>query len=327
MVRIYLKDCSEKNVSHQNTVLETMGILDYKFQSREDIEREFYFFKNNPAKRPNWIPSDDMFDSLELFQKYYTKENYGEIFVPDSGTLIFDPYYDRTAQKDMFGIAKYLIANFNEIEIIKGNHDTFIERTEDLTDSDIKVLNKLCEEYVEPEKLPEEEQYKPSLQSGLFLCKSFSINPFWVVFGNVETPKFLKEKIYVNDLYNNIYKDKNGYAYMLLPLMKIGESEDWGDKIYEKAYNLGLREHPIFFLVYFYYYKLKNGEGFEGVSKELKEYYTKHELTERLEDIINQFANSDTLKLTWNDYKKEYTSYNHNPLKELATMLKLSLME
>ena len=153
-----------------------------------------------------------------------------------------------------------------------------------------------------------EEQTKPDLQSGLFFCKSWGFEPFWVVFGNVERPCFLKEKKYKDDLMNNIYRDKKGLTYLMIPLLPLNNRQiEFVQEVYEHAYNLGLRENYNFIIPLVYGLDLVN---LNEVSQNYKETYTPEELQDRFKRVF-QMTNSmypydGSYGFIWRDDKKRF---------------------
>ena len=120
------------------------------------------------------------------------------------------------------------------------------------------------------------------IQSGQMLCKSFSPNPFWVLFGKVETPKFLLNEE------NRIHRDKRGYGFLLIPTMKIETEKCFGNldsnEFVEQCWRMGLREHPNFFLATIYKLVLKSESAntLNKIAEEFKELYTEDEILIRL---------------------------------------------
>lgn len=104
-----------------------------------------------------------------------------------------------------------------------------------------KILHEL------PPAERQEHERREKLNGGLFLTSAFGNNTarseFWLIFGSVDSPRFLKDDKYLDDDLNDLYRDANGRAYMLLPLLPFGKSisetvEVW----YHKACELGFRE-------------------------------------------------------------------------------------
>ena len=113
------------------------------------------------------------------------------------------------------------------------------------------------------------------------LCKSWGLQPFWVIFGKVkdDQPIFLKDRIYEDDLYNNLYRDDSGYAYLMLPLLPLNDRQlEFVEKVYKEAWSMGLRENFNLFIPFVYGLDIVN---LDSVAKDYKENYTVEELRER----------------------------------------------
>lgn len=162
-----------------------------------------------------------------------------------------------------------------------------------------------------------EQSLHKDLQSGLLLCKSFSPQPFWVIFGKVDSPRFLKEKYYVNDDYNTLHRDKNGYAFLMLPLMTVGTPPLFGkqtfDDMIEHCWNMGLREHPLFVGDIIYHLHLPNftKKIVEDVAKDFAELYTKDELIERLGVSLERFYSLECSEPHVNQIKEIGKAISH----------------
>jgi hypothetical protein len=283
--KIQLKDCDQENIDKQNEKLDKIGLKkDIRFYSEKDIRDEYAFYRSTSNKDEYYPPHlfPKPINNYNEFKKIWT--GMGEVFVPPIGALTFDCYFDRTSQRAMKMIGKYLLNNIDQIEKVEGSFTTFVERTGLPTKKKL-ILYQLETPKQEPEKLPKKEQYIPDIQTGHFLCKSIGIEPFWVTFGNVEEPTFMKKKIYKDDLYNEIYRNKEGYAFMLMPLMPLDVETDWHEKVINRALDLGLREHPIFILSYLYGVESNNEEKY---IKEVKECYSKDEIVKKFNIVHNQ---------------------------------------
>lgn len=222
------------------------------------------------------------------------------------GLLSFDVAFGRTDDDEAAKYAKFIEANADSLECVRGG-DEFIKRY-DLTPAQAKIVTELEKPEPEPEKLPEDEQVKPDLQSGLFLCKSWSPTPFWVVFGKVEKPTFLKTRIYRDELYNNIYRDKKGYAYLLLPLMPINNRQvEFVTEVYNQAYEMGLRESFNFIIPLVYGLDLVN---INEVATDYLETYTPEEIKERFKTVFQMTSSVYPYNyfdgFVWRDDKKRF---------------------
>ena len=144
---------------------------------------------------------------------------------------------------------------------------------------DKKVIKLLNVKEKDPEKLPVEERTKKDLQSGHMLCKSWGLQPFWVIFGKVDKPRFMKNKVYVDDAYNSLYRDKKGYGYLLLPLMPLNNNTvEFAEQVYDEAWDMGLREAFTYFIPMVYGLDVVN---INKVADDFREFYTVEELKER----------------------------------------------
>ena len=224
----------------------------------------------------------------------------------NEGLLDFDVAFGRTSDAEAKKLAEFIVANKDSLEHIKGG-DSYLERFE-FTPEQIEVIKSLNQPEPEPEMLPVEEQTNPDLQSGLFLCKSWGLEPFWVVFGNVERPSFLKVKKYKDDLYNNLYKDKKGLAYMLIPLLPINNRQiEFVTEVYEHACSLGLRENFNFIIPLIYGLDLVN---LNEVAANYKETYTPEELQARFKTVFSMtssiFPYNNFNGFVWRDDKKKF---------------------
>lgn len=193
----------------------------------------------------------------------------------ETGLLEADLDYGRTSEADMQKLASFICTHQDEIAYVTDS-DTLLERGS-IEAAMHPIIEALESEPEEPEMLPEEEQSIPDLESGHLLAKSFSRDPFWVIYGNVERPTFLKKRLYKEEVYNDLYRDKKGFAYLLMPLHDF--SPGFGEKVFDEAYQIGLREEPHFFLHYLYNYPYAD---LAGVARSLHSFYTVEELEQRL---------------------------------------------
>lgn len=246
----------------------------------------------------------------------------------EEGVLEYDFKYDRGNADDISKLSNFIKENSDKIDYLK-NADELIKRFEKAVGESKNVLLNLNKQDEPPKKLPVKDRRIPNLQSGIMLCKSWGIKPFWVIFGRVERPTFLKEKIYVEDVYNNLYRDKNGYAYMLLPLNDF--SEGFIENVINEAQELGMREHPNYFAATVYSYHI--GIDIKTFADIFAEAYTTNELLERLKfhfqklRALYNYENDKHIKLSLPKFKfnpfanKNYfTSYN-NGLQEQLNLL------
>lgn len=272
---MYIQLKKDSDIHKMNTVLEGLGIKS-KFITVEDNEEWLKDINENPNSPQKHLKPTDrplLMDELVEIMPLWTQV----------GLFHSDLYYGRTSEKDMKNIAKFVNENHNFVEYIK-NADLLIERGK-ISNKYQNVLRQLNKDDDEPEKLPQEEQHIPDLNGGLLLAKSFSVKPFWVIFGNVTRPSFLKTKIYKEDIYNDLYRDSQGYGYMMLPLYD--SSSNFSEKVLEAAWNIGLREEPNFFMAYIYKFLF---DDVKSVAQSFAEFYNEEELLERLKLVYNNLS-------------------------------------
>lgn len=270
-VKIELKTKTDSNIEKKNNALKKLGIETY-FMSEKDFKDWADDINTNP-------------DSDQTHLKPITVEEVKQRFsyIARTGVLMFDVAFSRTSQEQAIKYAEFIYKHKKSIMSIE-NADEFTSRFVLPMEHIRAIIDLKKTEKEEFVKLPKDKQYIPDLQSGLMLCKSFSPTPFWVVFGNVDKPTFLKEKIYEDDLYNNIYRDKKGLAYMLLPLIPISNKQmEFANQVYDRAFDMGLRESPNYFLPLIYGFELTN---LYKVSDSFKESYTQDEILERFEHVL-----------------------------------------
>ena len=96
---------------------------------------------------------------------------------------------------------------------------------------------------VEPEFKPERNRSRfEKPKGGVVTLRDWNKNPFCVLFGNVDQPRWMKDDVYQDDEYNRLYHDTMGRPYMLVPLLKLGPNSvaDITD-YYQHACDIGLR--------------------------------------------------------------------------------------
>jgi hypothetical protein len=269
-MKIKLKDLNK--INKMNKVLEEMGI-EYKFWSEEDNKAWLNDINTNPESPQKHLkPKGRDLTLAELKEMF---EAWTEVGIYET-----DLYYGRTSEEQMQKIGKFIYNYSDEIEFLDGS-DILLERG-NIPEEYHSTIAKLEKEDIPPVKLPEDQQYIPNLDGGVLLCKSWGIKPFWVTYGKVERPRFLKEKIYEDNLYNNIYKDKEGHSYLLVPLNDF--SKGFGEKVFSEAWDMGLREHPNYFMPMVYSYDLTD---IKKIGESLFEFYSSEELLERFKTVAN----------------------------------------
>jgi len=301
MVTIKLKTNDDSEINKLNLVLETMGIENMFVTEQSNID---------------WVNDINQNPESSLHRlKPITLDKLKDIFSMwcEVGRLDIDVAFGRTSQEQIDLYSHFISEYKNDIEYIK-NADDLISRYDILPEHKEIILN-LNKKDKKPKKLPKEEQNKPKLESGLFLCKTFSPTPFWIVFGNVEEPTFLKEKIYVDELMNNIYRDKNNYAYLMFPLLPINDSSlELAYSWWDSAYNMGLRENPNFILPLLYGFDLNN---YDKIVSDYMNWYNQDEIIDRFKRVFestnNVFKYNEPNGFVWKDNKKMFKPTGNNP--------------
>jgi len=308
-VEIKLKNTEESNINAMNLKLKELGFKRSNFLSKASLKA--------------WAKHDKK--TVKELKKIWTVDT-------TIGMLRFDIGFSRTSVTQMRKAVRFIVENNESIEFIDNGHDLF-ERSELKSETTKAILNSLEEQDEEPELLPIDQQTKSDLQSGQFLCKSFSINPFWVLFGKVDTPKFMIKRIYVDDLYNSLYRDKNGLGFMLIPLVTLGANPKFGtqtrDEFFTQAWNMGLREHPNFFFSFIYGFGFADSknfkpEKFKEMAKEFVEHYTNDEIVERYKAVEGRL---EAYKYSYNTAQGRFIGYSSMAEEklDLLTILKVAI--
>lgn len=268
---VYILAKPEADLKKLNLALKRLDLKN-SFTTAKDIDNWLNDINTDPKSPQGHLkPADRDLTREELCKMF---ENYTTI-----GLLSFDVYFSRTSDIEAAKYLKFICANALSIEHLK-NFKSFIERYP-VNLKEKLIIESLNLETPDPVKLPKSEQEIPDLQGGLLLCKSWSLKPFWVIFGKTENdqPRFLKSKIYEDDMYNNIYHDKAGYAYLLIPLMPLGNNQlEFVEEVYHNCWQMGLRECFTYFIPFIYGLDISN---INKVATDFKEFYTGEELRER----------------------------------------------
>jgi hypothetical protein len=308
--QVYIKAKIEE-IDNLNNQLKTIGINN-SFVTADNNQRWLNSINNDPESLQRHLKPKDRDLTMDELLKLFP-------LLCEVGLLSFDVAFSRTTDEEAQMYAEFIQTNKDIIDYLKGA-DELISRYKLNTDH-IEVINLLNKPYEDPQMLPIEEQYKPDLQSGLFLCKSFSTKPFWVIFGKVDQPQFLKERIYVDDLHNRLYRDKQGYGYLLLPQLPINNKQiEFVQEIYDYAYQMGLRENYNLIIPFIYGLDVIN---YDDVANNYLAYYTNDELKERFYTIfkytVSLFSYGYFQGIVWDDRKKQFKPTGSNiTIKQLS---------
>ena len=268
---MYIKLKKEINPHEMNQILKQRGI-ENNFITEETVTAIAEDINTNPK-----------IQHLKPKGRYITNDEVKVLFPSwtEIGLFETDLYFGRTSEEQMQKIAEFIIDNADKIEYIT-DVATLIERGK-IHSIFNSILEKLEKKYEEPKMLPEDKRKINNLESGILLCKTWGKDQVWLIFGKVDRPKYLKDKTYEEDIYNNIYKDTKGYAYLLIPLNDM--SKDFGTRTFEQMWNMGIREYPNYILSLIYEYEIINERE---VGEELAEFYNTAELKERLNIVIEK---------------------------------------
>jgi hypothetical protein len=305
---VYIQAKKEANIKRLNAVLTKMGI-ENDFTTEQHNINWLWDINFNPGSPQRHLKPADrdltMEELLRTFPSYTTV-----------GLLTFDVAFSRTTEEQAQQYLEFIRKYKNQLEYLKGAEE-LLERYNCTADQRkvIKLLNVIPEP---PKKLPEDQQHIPDLQSGLYLCKSWGLQPFWLVFGNCpnDHPVFLKTRIYEEDIYNDIYRDKNGLAYLLIPLLPLNNRQlEFVEKVYTDCTNMGLREDFNFIIPLIYGLDVTN---YMRVASQYHENYSNEELQERLKTVFkltdNVYKYGEHRGFRWSDAKKQFVTIPNDSL-------------
>lgn len=213
--------------------------------------------------------------------------------------LSLDIKFDRADKKTMIACALFASGASNQpfIEYIENGEDLLEKADLTLDSESLQVFQKLEKINEEPEMLPEEERTGRSIQGGIFLAKYWSPAPdnfVHIIFGNVCSPCFMKNRQYKNESYNNIYRCDDKRGVLMVPQIPFGEQ---GVQVAKDAFymasNLGVTENPYYFIhmVWKNAFALPEGKERKEVAESLKNSYTIDELKERFINVASYINN------------------------------------
>lgn len=297
--RVYIKLKSDINPEAINEILKTMEIENEFITEKNTIKWVRDINKNPKSPQVHLKPQDR---DLTIEEMKAIFPGYTEV-----GLMSFDVAFGRTDEEQAQKYLGFIEFYKDGIEYLRGA-DSMLDRF-NLSAEQQKLITSLDKVEPLPVKLPKDQQTKRDLQSGLFLCKSFGqVQSFWVIFGNVESPRFMKERIYEDDAYNNLYKDKKGRAFLLVPLIPLNNKQvEFASKVYSEAWEMGLRENFNFIIPVLYGLDLVN---YGEVAEEYKAFYSEAELIERFKQVYEYTAVTFHYNypggFVWSDVKKRF---------------------
>jgi len=264
-------------------------VLDLK---AEKIGIQYSFATNKSNK--NWL--DDINNNpnspqshLKPSNRDYTIEDLKKQFPmwTKVGLLDADLSFGRCEDKQIVLLAKFVHENKNNIRYVKGAED-LIKRG---NIEDKEIIESLLSLDKKPLPLllrPQKDRRQP-LKGGQILAKTWGAgdSEVWLIFGNVkkDRPIFMKDDKFVRDSANNLAKDKDGRAFLLMPLYDF--SEDFAEVVTTAAAEMSIREHPNYLLGSLYT-NLFGVTNVQELANSFAEFYTKEELIVRLQRQVTR---------------------------------------
>ena len=286
MAKIFILADKAEDINKQ--LIASNSVKKFRVLCRSEIMKDVEYLNSHKSEFTVFTdkPVDYSMGVEEYLDRFYLRDNVNAI--------VFDCYFQRTSVVEMQAIATFALMNSEAVSHIEGA-DEWLERGE-LSDVAFAFIKSKQKEQPEPEKWPEDEINESPLDSGTLLCKSFSPKPFWVAMGRVNSPKFLKKKVYKEDIYNDLHRDANGYGFLLLPLLRLGDPDQLTE-IYQGAWSMGLREHHAFFLPFIYNVSYNTKKTQDEYAIEMAEFYTEDELLERLGKVMTSASDRTEFSL------------------------------
>ena len=127
--KIVLKKKDTHNVDIMNIRMDLLKIpKKLRFYSGRDIRFEYEAFKLGLGVFPEYQFPKDKINNFEQFQKYWSTEALGDVFVPKKGNLTLDSYFGRTSDYAMKKVLNFICDNLDEIESVGGSFGTMVEK-------------------------------------------------------------------------------------------------------------------------------------------------------------------------------------------------------
>lgn len=170
------------------------------------------------------------------------------------GELNASVTFSRMTARDAAKLAKVMAAEPLLLDI-RGDWDRFSSlareskgtpEVREQTEVSLSSLKKMLFTPPPPEKNMDRRE---KIESGIAVFRDFNGNSdICVLFGAVDTPRYMKDDQYIDDDYNHLYRDSANRPYMLLPLLKLGpKAGDSLHEIYLHARDIGLNVEPLAF--------------------------------------------------------------------------------
>lgn len=231
----------------------------------------------------------------------------------------FDLGLSCMTKKDKRSIKNYVIENYDKIAWMR-NGGGLLEGTNPSKKDEV-LFQKFEKVDVPPEKLPEDKQVVHK-DGGVLPCKTWGLKESWVAYGKVKEPVYLKDRIYVDDIYNELSHDSEGRATLLIPLRPMHEPSEWAFKVVDQMWEMGIREHPYYLASKLYHaVALDIKENQETVAEAYADFYTEEELYARMLRELQWAYN-----ITWKKpyiWKRKFT-LDHKQRPQAYAAMKMS---
>ena len=313
MLKIHLKDPAQAELANQK--LKKLG-RDYKsedfpvvFNSPETVQWQFVEYYNSDAhlSSPNCIrvksemtQGEDRDVTAEECMKYWN--------IKLDGIGRVDIAYDRCPEDHALILVLFISGNIDLIEKVEDGLELLEKSGMDTSNPEGKKILEAFEklEYVyEPEMLPEEKRTKRDLQGGVFLAKYWSVAPHdfvHVAFGAVDSPRFMKDRQFVDDIHNNLYKCDDGRGVLLVPQIPLDNTAGKiAEEAFNKAWELGVRENPYYFIhmIWKNAFKVQHSKStIHNMADSFIDTYNAQELKDRMLTVAKH------LNTTYPEYRK-----------------------
>lgn len=313
MLKIHLKDPSL--AQEANEKLAALG-YDYKtqgviFDTPETVKWQFLDYyntdaylkdKNGQYQKDQITGGEDRDVTAEECMKFWN--------IKYDGIGKVDICYGRCPQDEMQLLINFIANNTEIIEKVREAKE-LLERFEGEVDKEtVDAVSALDYVPEPPALLPEEERTDRSVQGGILKAKSWGVDPFYIVFGNVENPVFMKDRQHVEPVYDSLYRCDDGLAVMLVPQLPLDHKAGTiAMNTFEYAWNyLGLREDAYYFIhmVWKNCFKVQHSKSvIHNMADSFIDTYNAEELKERMLTVANY------LNKTYPEYRT--VKYDPNP--------------
>lgn len=330
MLKIHLKDPANAELANQK--LKELG-WDYTsdtfpvvFNSAETVQWQFVDYYNSDAHlssqnciriKSEMTQGEDRDVTAEECMKWWN--------IKFDGIGTVDISYDRCTTNAMLILVLFISGNTDLIEKVENGLELLEKSGMDTTNSEgqkiLEAFQKLEYVYV-PELLPEDERTDRSVQGGVIKAKYWGVAPtgdyVHVIYGNVETAAFMKDRQYKEDIHNNLYRCDDGRGVLLVPQLPIDhKAASVADAAFNRAWEMGVRENFYYFIhmVWKNCFEIKQDrETMNRYAESIKGFYNAQELKDRVLEIAKHVNSSMPLssRLQYNPKKAAWNRFSYN---------------